>query len=353
MSDSLDAAVSLADEAVGHLRGHPRCWRFSTAVSKGWTLADAMRQTRSTASCPRVRVAVPTGCGLTSLPTAARRGSPATADPGRPRAGARRPRGGDGGRRAAGATGGAHRRDLRCTPIRPSSSPSGATCTARARASASRVGPGSRRPTTPRRVISSCSRGRRSPRCSRTSTPGHADPGAAPRQHRGGADVAARGDDDPPPPVGFVRRDDRGAADVPAEFPVGRHDGADGAVQQPLVTSTLNRVRSRRTTLSNGTPISLCNSTTREASRGPSYTPAAPRASEVWRWWRRFQRAKHIEKPERESRIRPDARQVVDLLAGRRRRGGAADPRRRRLLPAGVGAGGRDRVGAGAGARLP
>ena len=40
--------------------------------------------------------------------------------------------------------------------------------------------------------------------------------------------------------------------------------------------------------------------------------------------------------------------------AGRRRgRSGAADPRRRRLVPAGVGAGGPDRVGAGTRARLP
>ena len=80
------------------------------------------------------------------------------AGPGRRRAGARRPgrsHGKHAGRGATGAAGDPHGRGSRRTPITPISWKRAATCTTRARWRASRAGRRCRRPTTPRRAISS------------------------------------------------------------------------------------------------------------------------------------------------------------------------------------------------------
>ena len=61
------------------------------------------------------------------------------------------------------------------------------------------------------------------------------------------------------------------------------------------MTFTPSLVRRRPATLASGMPVSVCNSTTSEASPGPSCTAAAPSASEVWRGWRPCTRRQHFE----------------------------------------------------------
>ena len=63
----------------------------------------------------------------------------------------------------------------------------------------------------------------------------------------------------------------------------------------PGVTLRLNVLRSRLATFASGTPISVCISTTRPTTPGPSCTPAAPSASEVCKACRPCTRRRHCE----------------------------------------------------------
>ena len=149
---------------------------------------------------------------------------------------------------------------------------------------------------------------RRPPRRQADSSPDHRTRAACVSRAAGanGVDRVPRSDERPEPvaegahpPPGFIRRKHRRVADLLAQRRVGRSGVAGHPMQEMRDAARrdlqANVVRSTWATFANGTPISLCNSTTSTTTPGPSCTPAAPSASDVCSAWRPCTRRRHYE----------------------------------------------------------